>query len=727
MTREVYCPKCGQTFDEGSRRFCPTDGARLISDSVEAAAAHGVFAGIFAKKEPVREEPKPAPEPFFTLDLDDDTRDEGEPFFGLEQPPAPAEPDLFKQPEPSTIFTPPAKPLGRKVNPLDIPKGHVDLGDGERSAGTFSDFNPDDPESFVGRTVKGRYQVSEFLGGDETGLAYLADDRIADRKVLVRILLDHGSDAIMSSILAEERVSLSHFAHPNIARVIDSGAFTNGTEFLVSEFVDALSVRDVLGIHGHFPTQRAARVIKQAAYALSEAHQEGIIHRDLRPENLILDVTDTETDHLKLVNFGASSGEPNERNAAYKAPEVLDGRVPTAASDVYSLAVIAYEMLTGEPPFAAATAKEQLRAQYGGPPANSELPPVVAEVLDKAMSFKAAGRYGKAREFGDAFASALTESPAIEAVEESLAESVPVTPFPETAPTHARTVEVIKPIEPRVPEPAWKGRSSEPPQEEASRSRWITLAGVAGLLLLLGAGWYYLVNNPGQPGVQAPAVSGNVSDAPATPTISSDVELPPQSRKIPQPPNTDFYQNSRANLKGDLLRNFVGFMLYYPRDWKVNGPREGTTANARGKFLDVSRTTPDGQLREQMLISYYPSKGTFTADAASFGQMVKETNDTLKKILPGYQMVSEGEIKVNGEWRAYELKFQGEAPGPNGEKLMVWGRRLFIPAARMGVRNGFEITMLATSLADGVKSVDDVGVRGELAPILYSFEPSQNF
>jgi hypothetical protein len=173
--------------------------------------------------------------------------------------------------------------------------------------------------------------------------------------------------------------------------------------------------------------------------------------------------------------------------------------------------------------------------------------------------------------------------------------------------------------------------------------------------------------------------------------------------------------------------NFVGFTMYYPKDWKLNGPQPGTAANARGKFIDITRNTPDDRLKEQMLISYYPSKGTFTADAASFPQMVQETNDTLKKILPGYQMLSEGEVKFNGDWRAYEVKFQGSGISVSGEKIVVWGRRLFIPASRPGVRNGFEITMLATSLAEEVKSADDVGVRGELAPILYSFEPSQNF
>jgi hypothetical protein len=132
-------------------------------------------------------------------------------------------------------------------------------------------------------------------------------------------------------------------------------------------------------------------------------------------------------------------------------------------------------------------------------------------------------------------------------------------------------------------------------------------------------------------------------------------------------------------------------------------------------------------MKEQMLISYYPSRGTFDLDGERFPQMVKETNDTLKKILPEYQMVSEGEIKLNQHWRAYEIKFQGGGMSENGEKLIVWGRRIFVPAARPGTRNGFEITMLATSLAEGLLSVDDVGVKGQLATILETFEPSQNF
>lgn len=727
----MYCPKCKETFEEGSRRFCPTDGSRLVSETARTSGG-GIFSNILSKNQPsaIRDESGQAPSYVFPepeVDLFGEGQKRSgkvaESYFELD--------DLFDDEEEAATPVAETKPVARKVNPFEIPKGHVDLRDKERTTSAFDDFNIEDPAGFVGRTVKGRYQVTEYLGGDETGVAYIAVDRIVgDKKVLVRILLEEDPDPMMASILAEERISLSHLTHPNISRLIDSGAFTNGTAFLISEYSDALSSRDALGIHGNFPPQRAAKIIKQAAYALGEAHQEGILHRDVRPENLIL----ADGDQLFLVNFGASSGEPNERNAPYKAPEVLDGRVPTAASDIYSLAVVAYEMLTGQLPFSGGSRKEFMRSQYSGmtvtPSEIAGLPTEIDDVFEKAFSYKAAGRYSKAREFGDAFHVVLADAAVIETPEPvKVAAIVESEPAPEEIQQRPEPkIEVIKPIETKakpvvVEEPAWKNRSPEPPQEESSRSKTFAIMGILGLLAVLAFGWWYVVNHSGDNAQPGQNVS---SDTPTVPTIATDIETTPQPRKILQPPNTDFFQSNKQNLRGDLLRNFVGFSIYYPKDWKSNGATLGD-AGGRGKFLDISGSSPDGKLLEQMLVSYYPSKGTFISDAANFSQMVKETNETLKKILPGYQMISEGPTTVNGDWKAYEVKFQATGDGPNGEKVTVWGRRLFMPAARAGVRNGFEITMLATSASEEVRSVDDVGVKGELAPILYSFEPAQNF
>lgn len=762
----MYCPKCKENFEEGSRRFCPTDGSRLVSEATGSAPARtgGIFANLIPKIEaisdldenvsgvqrpvtqrvenrgPVIPSRSTEPEPIF-FELDD-----------LDLDIQPKQPDVEPPAVPIRVSPIDERPIARKVQPFEIPAGHVDLSDSTRDRGFAADFDRDNPEHLVNRTVKGRYHVTEFLGGDEMGLAYLADDRIVtDRKVLVRILLEDDYDEIMSSILAEERVSLSHFSHPNIARLIDSGEFANGANFLVTEYVDALSVNDILTIHGQFAPQRAARVIRQAANALNEAHQEGIIHRDIRPENLIIDACG-DIEQIKVVNFGASNGDPNEHNIVYKAPEVLEGKIATVASDIYSLGVVAYEMLTGQLPYEGSSERELVRLQSAGLPImptdlRPDLPRSVNEVLDRALAFNGADRFPKARDFGDALFSSLSEPSRPVAVAEPIStqrtEEI-VAPAYEQAPPVENTIKKgtfvsLEPIpakqtgEPsnsNAPgEPNWRNRSPEPPETGSSWKKVVAAVAALVILSIVGVVWYFGIYNAPltedtavQPVQNAPNSTSDTAPAPARET-----EMPPLPRNVSQPPNSVFYQNTKENLKGDLLRNFVGFTLFYPKDWKINGPQSGATANSRGKFLDISRVTPEGKLKEQMLISYYSSKGTFNDDSEKFPLMVKETNDTLKKLLPGYQMVSEGEIKVNGNWRAYEVKFQGGGTSESGEKLVVWGRRLFIPAARLGVRNGFEITMLATSLAENVRSVDDIGVKGELAAILDTFEPSQNF
>lgn len=746
----MYCPKCKQTFEEGSRRFCPTDGSRLVSER-SGGKEGGIFANLIPKMEGIsdldetrRDSTRPdtaQPQPVMQEtqgsrpDLDED-----EILFELDDEPVKVMNESSFARAAKTVEAAP-KPEPRKVNPYEISDGGVNLADADRNVFT-GDFDSDNPESFVGQTVKGRYLVTEFLGGDESGLSFLGDDRlVAERKVLVRILLDDASDEITESILAEERISLSHLSHPNIARLIDSGEFTNGTEFLVSEFIDALSVREIIDIHGRFDDARAARVVNQAADALNHAHQEGILHRDVRPENLIIN-SDNDVEHTMLMNFGSSNGEPNATNARYKAPEVLDGYVATSASDIFSLAVVAYEMLTGQRPFGGESAREIAKRQNEGlvttvTDIRPDLSGAVDDVLAKAFAFDVAERYTKARDFGEAFSSALTERREsvqhVHAKGEAKPVAAPVVtkpspkPVEETAPVTAAATTSVEPTAvPKKVEPMWTRRSPEPPQFEGSRSRWLPFAGLIALLALLPIGWYYVADNP--PSEPTPQVNGiSVPDGPGIGTNAANSEMPPLPRNLSQPPNTNFFQTSKQNLKGDLLLNFVGFSMYYPKDWKITGPQPGSAANSRGKFVDISRVGQDGRMKEQMLVSYYPSKGTFTADAEKFPQLVKETNDTLKKILPGYKQVSEGEIKFNGEWKAYEVKFQGSGMSADGQKLTVWGRRLFVPAARPGTRNGFEITMLATSLADEVKGVDDVGVKGELAPILFSFEPSQNF
>lgn len=633
-----------------------------------------------------------------------------------------------------------AKPFGRRIAPHEIPAGHVDLGERESIPAHFNEFDIDEPEAFVGKTVKGRYLVTEWIGEENSRFSYLGEDRIVgDRRVVIHILSrDEGLDEITSSIFDEERVALSHFNHPNIARLFDSGSYTNGTTYLISEHIDALTVDDILQIHGRFTPERVGRLIRQAAHAIGDVHNERILHRDIHPENIAIGPSDTEAESVMVTGFGISSGEPNAGNLAYQAPERLDGRISTVATDIYSLAVIAYEMLTGRRPYDGESERELRAAQRSGTaPVTSlvrGLSTDVDAVFSKALSADPRARYVTAREFGDALFAAVTKPvPAGQTTELPIYDAE-IEVIEKEAVSESGDAEVIsEPVSEAAPPsvvhddgPAWTRRSPEPIAEPDSR--FLKIAGISFvlLLLLIAAAWYLLINRPVQNDLPA-AVSLEQGPNATDTATAVDTIVPPLARDIPQPPNTDYYANLKQNLKGDLIRNFVGFKLYYPKDWKVNGPLPGTAPNSRGKFFDISKTAPGGQLREQLLISYYPSKGTFTDDYASFPGLVKETNETLKKMIPSYQMLSEGPTSVNGGWQAYEVKFQFSVKPDAGESFVVWGRRLFIPAQRPGVRNGFEVTMLATSFAGDVHSVDDVGVKGDLAQILYSFEPSQNF
>lgn len=275
--------------------------------------------------------------------------------------------------------------------------------------------------------------------------------------------------------------------------------------------------------------------------------------------------------------------------------------------------------------------------------------------------------------------------------------------------------------------PGWTKRSPEP--LKTGNSRWI-LFSLLGLVLLGGivfAGWALLLNRqPQEPGLTAASVPERAVPEASNPTVVENTEFPPMARKIAQPPATKYFETLKQNVKGDLLRNFVGFSVYIPESWKMNGPTASEEKANRGKFIDASSTTDDGLLKEQILVSYYPSDGTFKSDEDKFASLVDEANQTLDKIVPNYQLVSQGEVTVNG-WRGYEMKFKFGGTRDDGEEIMVYGRRIFIPSARPGVRNGFEVTMLASSHVEGVRSVDDVAVKGQLASVLETFEPGQNF
>lgn len=782
----LYCPKCQNKYKEGTQRFCAADKTRLLaapSANNSAKKMNGVFSSILSN----------------TLDFENPTvNPEQKPRnFERQKPHKPLTHSTAVKKEQQTKIGEKAAPSPRFIKPSEIPSGTAEIGDRQSNPVGRLAVTAENPNVLLGHTIKGRYSVVGRLRQNENSILFLTKDKLSnDKKAFVRVLLgENEEDDFTHKVYVEERVSLSHLDHPNILRVIDSGELPEGKPFIVSTFVEGKTLADLLLKREQFNALRTARIINQAASALGEAHQNDILHRRLSPEDIILTVSDEGAEQVKLTNFGIFEDEISEQNLAYTAPEQLEGEPPNIAGDIYSLAVIAYQMLTGRLPHNANSARELLNSQREGLrllPSNVrfDVPPLVDQILQKALSPDASQRYPKARDFGDAFFNAVStvapgttkeekiddipaemfeldeietnfveqpkleepeieqEIPEIETVQEITVEPeenietqqqefAPI-PMPEKT---METVEInsdrilIPPSEVfeepeeisakeeivrEIPaeEPIWKRRSIEAKQETNWKNATLSLFGIIILFAVVGSILYYFANRPPEPvAVVNDAEPPKPVEPVETTSPTSDIEIPPLPRSIDAPPNSVYFQNVPDNLTKELQKNFRGFQLYYPKGWKVN--------DAEGKFIDISRDATNGLPIEQFMVSPYNSDGTFQKDQDKFAKLVESSNEDLKKILPDYKVVSQGETNINGGWRAYEVKFKnvGEI---NGKPFTLWGRRLWIPAARPGVKTGLVVTMFATSLSETTKGVDDVGMKGGLGEILYTFEPDQN-
>lgn len=193
---------------------------------------------------------------------------------------------------------------------------------------------------------------------------------------------------------------------------------------------------------------------------------------------------------------------------------------------------------------------------------------------------------------------------------------------------------------------------------------------------------------------------------------------PPAPRTRKRSPNKVRFTNTRRKTPPKLRKDFLGFTVDYPKDWKQN--------KADSTFLDISKDAPNGAPLKQFLITSYDSTGTFEGDRELFDELVEKSNEDLKKTTRAkYELLSEGETTIqDGRWRVYEVRFRLDGRyRQTSQRLTIWGRRLWVPIQRPGMKNGFVITMLATSFAPGVDGVEDVGSDDDLAEILDSFEP----
>src|SRR5580658_5553201 len=282
------------------------------------------------------------------------------------------------------------------------------------------------PDPFLGRTiVNGAFQIQQKIGSGGMGAVYKALQRELNRLVAVKILHPKLADRKdLVSRFGREARALSQLSHPNPVRALDYGALEAGPLYIIMEFLVGRNLNQTVRVEGAFPTERALPILIQSCGALDEAHKAGIIHRDLKPENIFLVQSASHRDFPKLLDFGlAKVGEQQMRPGSvvltqegmvfgtpeFMSPEQAQGRTLTAASDVYSLAVILYEVLTGKLPFDAKNAMEYIQHHVTGKPIpinqrapGKTFPPLLEQIVHRALAKRPEDRFATAADFGTA-------------------------------------------------------------------------------------------------------------------------------------------------------------------------------------------------------------------------------------------------------------------------------------------------------------------------------------
>jgi len=367
--------------------------------------------------------------------------------------------------------------------------------------------------------ISGRYQLGDRLGSGGMSTVYKAVDRVLERTVAVKVLAEHLSDDDkFVAHFRREALAVAKLIHPNVVQVYDTGV-DDGRHYIVMEYVEGRSGAQLLQSRGRLGSEAAVEIGVQACAGLDYAHRQGIIHRDVKPGNLMViggpagrrgtPPTDGATEEMtvKLTDFGIARAAEQTRltqvgsvvgTAAYLAPEQARGEEATPAADVYALGVVIYQVLTARLPWEGTTLAElAIRRENERPLPPSSYDPDVPETLStavlRALEGDPARRYTTARELASALRTGLSGIEPPPADSEAATRAMTDTPTdatrrlqttqPATAPTRRapapRPAPRPRPAAP-APAPAQAAAQAAPRRSAARRIR-----GLIGLILVI--------------------------------------------------------------------------------------------------------------------------------------------------------------------------------------------------------------------------------------------------
>ncbi|HEY9152879.1 MAG TPA: protein kinase [Anaerolineales bacterium] len=350
-------------------------------------------------------------------------------------------------------------------------------------------------ETDEGHLLLNRYQLLEQFASGGMAEIYRARDLMLERYVAIKVLRDdHSKNPEFENQFRNEARAAANLSHPNIVTVYDFGN-DNGQLFIVMELIPGTDLKSLLRQRGRFTVAECIPLMVQACAGIGYAHRAGLVHCDVKPHNMLV----TPDNRLKVTDFGiaramagVSLGEHTNviwGSPQYFSPEQAAGEAPTPASDVYSLGVVLYEMITGTLPFTASTVEELARLHMEAtpiPPSEyiPDLPEALEEIILKVLSKEPSARYRTADQLGRVLMKFGTQRD-------------------EPTSTPAST-----PLSEIAPAPMWEAETTLPvaePQPDSSSSNididWMAIG--LGLLALIAVGglipfwmWVYFSYNP---------------------------------------------------------------------------------------------------------------------------------------------------------------------------------------------------------------------------------------
>ena len=271
--------------------------------------------------------------------------------------------------------------------------------------------------------LNNRYQLEERLGSGGMATVFRATDRMLERTVAIKLLRkDFSWDEEFRERFRQEAKAAANLSHPNIVTVHDFG-YDDERLFIIMEFIPGTNLKTILKRRGRYGVEEALALMVQACAGIGYAHRAGLVHCDIKPQNLLI----TPDQRLKVVDFGIARAMasilPEEKadivwgSPQYFSPEQATGSPPSPASDVYSLGIVLFEMLTNQLPFTAETPEELARKHQLAPvPSprkfNPAIPIPVEQVILKVLSKEPSARYRTADQLGRVLMSLGQSSPA---------------------------------------------------------------------------------------------------------------------------------------------------------------------------------------------------------------------------------------------------------------------------------------------------------------------------